>query len=342
MVTARPLRIAYFGTPDFAVPSLTRLIDSPHPVVALVSQPDRPRGRGHRLQVTPTKAVALDRGVPVLQPERMKDPGFLERLAAFSPDLGVVAAYGRILPDAVLAVPQLGMINVHASILPAYRGAAPVHRAVIAGERETGVTIMRVVSELDAGPTFAMRKRSVGANETSTEVESALADLGAGLLLEVVDLIASGEAVETPQDDARATYAPKLTKDEGRVEWNLPAQTIHNLVRGLQPWPLAVARLGARRLLIHRTEPAEAAEAEETETETEVPGTFPGKVPGTAGASPASGTIAAAGADGILVVCGDGKLLRILEIQPEGRRVMTVREFLAGHPIGAESRLERV
>lgn len=336
-MNGQPLRIAYFGTPEFAVPSLARLINSPHRVVALVSQPDRPKGRGHRVQITPTKAVALERRVPVLQPERMKDPGFLEQLAAFSPDLGVVAAYGRILPESVLSVPRLGMINVHGSILPAYRGAAPVHRAVMAGERETGVTIMRVVKALDAGPTFAMRRRSIGVNETSTEVEAALAELGAELLLDVVELIASGRAGETPQDEARATYAPKLTKDEGRIDWGLSARVIHNLVRGLQPWPLAATRLGDQRLLIHRTEVAKSPPEQE-----KVPATFSEKVPGTEGGGGSQappGSIVAAGSEGVLVRCGDGNLLRIIEIQPEGRRVMSVRDFLAGHAVHVGTRL---
>ena len=224
MVAERGLRIVYFGTPAFAVPSLVRLLDSNHRVVALVSQPDRPSGRGHRVQPTPTKTVALTRGLPVLQPERIKEAGFHQSLSALSPDLGVVAAYGRILPDALLALPRLGMINVHASILPAYRGAAPVHRAVMAGDTETGVTIMRVASELDAGATFAMRPRAIAPDETSTQVEHALAELGADLVVDVVDQIAAGSAVETPQDDSRATFAPKVTKAEGPVDWTLPAQ----------------------------------------------------------------------------------------------------------------------
>ncbi len=162
-MTSRRLRIVYFGTPEFAVPGLQALIDSAHEVVGLVSQPDRPRGRGQKLQATPTRMVADAAGVPVLQPLKVKDPAFRSAVAALSPDLGVVAAYGRLIPDAVLAVPRLGMINIHASLLPKYRGAAPVHRAVIDGERETGVTIMRVVTELDAGPMFATERRSIGA-----------------------------------------------------------------------------------------------------------------------------------------------------------------------------------
>ena len=319
MVVGEGLRIVYFGTPAFAVPTLVSLANSRHHVVALVSQPDRPKGRGHRVQMTPTKEVALARGVPVLQPERIKDPEFLERIKTLRPDLGVVAAYGRIIPDALLNAPRHGMINVHASILPKYRGAAPVHRAVIAGETETGVTIMRLVTELDAGPTFATRRRAIGEDETSTEVEQALAVFGADLLLEVVEAIAEGRAFETPQDDSHATFAPKLTKAEGRIDWRLPAQTIHNAVRGLQPWPLAAARLGDERVLIHRTR----------------------RMPPTAPAHPPQpGSIIVADASGIMVACGDGLPLQILQLQPEGSRAMSAREYLAGHKIPAGARFE--
>jgi methionyl-tRNA formyltransferase len=319
MVAGSGLRIVYFGTPAFAVPSLTRLLGSNHRVVALVSQPDRPSGRGHRVQATPTKAVALERGIPVLQPERIKDTAFQQTFAGYSPDLGVVAAYGRIIPDALLARPSLGMINVHASILPAYRGAAPVHRAVIAGDTETGVTIMRVASELDAGATFAMRRRPIGPDETSAQVEQALAELGADLLLEVVDQLAAGRAVETPQDHSRATFAPKITKAEGPIDWSLPAGVIHNRVRGLQPWPIASTRLGDTRLLIHRTAPGS------DQTPSEAAGMPPGSVVLT-------------GPDGIDVLCGAGTVLRLLEIQPEGRRAMSARDFLAGHRVRSGDR----
>jgi methionyl-tRNA formyltransferase len=321
MVAERGLRIVYFGTPAFAVPSLVRLLDSNHRVVALVSQPDRPSGRGHRVQPTPTKTVALTRGLPVLQPERIKETGFHQSLSALRPDLGVVAAYGRILPDALLALPRLGMINVHASVLPAYRGPAPVHRAVMAGDTETGVTIMRVASELDAGATFAMRRRAIDPEETSTQVEHALAELGADLVVDVVDQIAAGRAVETPQDDSRATFAPKVTKAEGPVDWTLPAQVVHNRVRGLQPWPMASTRFGDTRLLIHRTT------LMERDSEPLL-STLP------------AGYIVSATADGIDVLCGDGNLLRILDVQPEGRRAMSVRDFLAGHRVQRGTLLE--
>ncbi|HEX6463130.1 MAG TPA: methionyl-tRNA formyltransferase, partial [Vicinamibacterales bacterium] len=222
----------FFGTPQFAVPSLEALIRSRHRVAAVVSQPDRPKGRGQQLQPTPTKLVAAAHSIPVLQPSKIRDDTFLDRIRALSPDLGVVVAFGRILPDPLITIPRLGMINVHASILPRYRGAAPIQRAVMAGDTETGVTIMRIESELDAGATFAMRTVSITPDATSAELEVVLAALGAQLLLPVVDALSEGTAVETPQDPAKATFAPKITKEEGPIDWSLPAVEIRNRVRG--------------------------------------------------------------------------------------------------------------
>jgi methionyl-tRNA formyltransferase len=325
MVTARRLRVVYFGTPEFAVPTLRGMLEAPsgtegrgaHDVVALVSQPDRPKGRGHHLAPTPTKEVALAAGIPVLQPERLKEEAFLAQIAALSPDIGVVAAYGRLLPDQLLSIPPLGMVNVHASLLPRWRGAAPVHRAVIAGDRETGITIMRVVKELDAGASFKTVRRAIGDDETSVEVKRALADLGAGLLLEVLEEIAAGRAIETPQDASLATYAAKITKAEGAVDWSLPAERIHNLVRGLQPWPLVSARLNGARILIHRTALTSAISPD------------------------APGTVVRAETDRFEVVAGDGHVLRLLSIQPEGRRAMSAREFLAGRHVAPGTKAER-
>lgn len=308
MVSA-PLRIIYFGTPEFAIPSLRRLIASGHHVVSVVSQPDRPRGRGHHLAPTPTKALAQEHGLPVLQPEKVRDEAFLESIRALRPDLGVVAAYGRLLPESLLQIPRLGMINVHASLLPRWRGAAPVHRAVIAGDTDTGVTIMRVVKELDAGPMFASLRRPIGPEETSPEVERALAELGAALLVDVVDRMADGRATEMPQDERRVTLAPKITRDEGMLDWNLPAVRIHNLVRGLQPWPLVSSRISGGRTLLHRT-----AVLEERTTAS-------------------AGTVVRAEGDRLDVATGGGGVLRLVAVQPEGRRVMSAREFLAGHRI---------
>ena len=315
MVSAPPLRVAFFGTPEFAVPTVQKLIDSHHELVAVVSQPDRPKGRGQKEQSTPTRLAAERAGVRVLQPHRIRDREFLDAIAAMRLDLGVVAAYGRILPDDLLAIPRLGMINVHASLLPAYRGAAPVHRAVIDGQPETGVTIMRVVRELDAGPMLARAVHPIGPDDTSVDVERALAQIGAGLLLEVTDQLAAGTAREEPQDHARATYANKLTKSEGTIDWTMAAGRIHDLVRGLQPWPLVSMHAGDRRYLLHRT--ARTSER--------------------SSASP--GTVLAASGDALTVVAGDGEVLRILALQPEGKRVMNAREFLAGRPIAAGTQL---
>ena len=308
MVTSAPLRIAFFGTPDFAVPSLAALIESRHDVVALVSQPDRPKGRGQKLQPTPTRQVALDAGIPVLQPAKIKDDAFLDAFRDLRVDLGVVAAYGRILPDALLAIPPMGMINVHASLLPAYRGAAPVHRAVIDGLAQTGVTIMRVVRELDAGPMLARVARPIAIDETSVDVERGLARLGAGVLLEVIEQLAAGTSKEEPQDDSAATYAAKITREEGTLDWTLPAAAIHDRVRGLQPWPLVSARLDGHRYLLHRT----------------------AHDPQSVAAAP--GTIVEAAGDRLIVATVHGTL-RILQLQPEGRRVLSSREFLAGYRI---------
>jgi len=316
MVTASPLRIAYFGTPEFAVPTLRRLIDSRHRVIAVVSQPDRPRGRGHQLAPTSTKTVALEHGIDVLQPERIRDEQFLERLAALSPDLGVVAAYGKLLPEALLRIPPLGLINVHASLLPRWRGAAPVHRAVIAGDEVTGVTIMRVVKALDAGAMFAAASRPIGPDETSPQVESDLAVMGARLLVDVVDLIASGRATETPQDETKVTLAPKIAKGEGAIDWQRPARALHNLIRGLQPWPLVSAHLEGERILLHASQPTEEI------------------------VDAAPGVITRADGDTLAVAAGDRHTLRLLSIQREGRRAISTREFLAGRRIVPGMRLD--
>ncbi|HEY7498917.1 MAG TPA: methionyl-tRNA formyltransferase [Vicinamibacterales bacterium] len=316
-MSATSLRIVYFGTPDFAVPTLRELLNAGEHIVALVSQPDRPRGRGQHLATTPTKTVALEHGVPVLQPDRLRDEGFLGEIAKLRPDLGVVAAYGKLLPEALLQIPRLGMVNVHASLLPRWRGAAPVHRAVIAGDTVTGVSIMRVVKELDAGAVFSTETRAIAIDESSVEVERDLAQLGARMLMQVVRALADGSAIETPQDSSQATYAPKITKEEGVIDWSLPALRIHNLVRGLQPWPLVSGRIGGARVLIHKTSPLTAVTP-----------------------SP-PGTILRADSERFEVAAGDGRVLSLERLQPEGKRVMTAREFLAGRHVAPGTKVER-
>ena len=309
------VRIVFFGTPDFAVPTLRTLLDSPHPVVAVVTQPDRPKGRGQRVSESPVKALAQARGLPVLQPGRLREPEFVETLRALQPDLGVVAAYGKLLPEEILSLPRHGMINVHASLLPKYRGAAPVHRAVIDGETETGVTIMRVEKMLDSGPMLAKVKRPIGPDETSDFVERDLAELGADLLVEVVDQIDAGVHQEELQDFMLCSYAPRLTKEEGLIDWTLPASYIHNRVRGLYPWPHAYTYLHGVRLIILKTH------VEDVPTE----------------APP--GTIVTASREGLHVATGHEGCIAIDRVQLEGGKPLEVREFLAGHRITTGARL---
>jgi len=258
----------------------------------------------------------------VLQPERLKDQAFLDSLAALRADLGVVAAYGKILTDTVLTTPRLGMINVHASLLPRYRGAAPVHRAIIDGELATGVTIMRVVKALDAGPMLATDHRAIGQDETSDEVERDLARLGSRLLAAVVDLIARGSARDRAQDDAAATYAPRLTKADGVIDWSWPAVRVHNLIRGLHPWPHAFSFLRGRRLILIRSRAASS---------------LPRSEDAGYAATGQPGTILEASGERLVVATGAGSL-QLLQIQAEGKRPMSAREFLAGHRLTAGDR----
>jgi len=313
MVAARSLRLVFFGTPAFAVPSLDALLESSHQVVGVVTQPDRPRGRGQRVSDAPIKMRAKAAGLTILQPERLRTSEFRDQLTALGAELGVVAAYGKILTDDVLATPPLGLINVHASLLPKYRGAAPVHRAIIAGERETGVTIMRVVKALDAGPMLASTSRAIAEEATSEDVERDLASLGARLLVQTVDRLSSGPVTEVPQDDALATYAPRLTKSDGLIDWTQSARRIHDLIRGLHPWPLAFSFLGDRRIIIRRATLAS----------------------GPAGSEP--GTVVEVAANRLVVRSSDGGIA-IAELQLEGKRPMSVAEFLAGHRIAPGDR----
>jgi methionyl-tRNA formyltransferase len=374
------------------VPTLDALLRSRHHVVGVVTRADRPRGRGQRTSEPPVKARAIAAGLPVLQPERLKDEAFLAAFAAFDPDLVVLAAYGKILTDAVLATPRLGVLNVHASLLPRYRGAAPVHRAVINGDRETGVTIMKMVKALDAGPMLAVARHPIGPDETTEEVERALGQIGAALLVATVDALAAGPVPEAPQDDAAATYAPRITKDDGIVDWTQPAARIHDLIRGLYPWPHASTFYRGRRLILLRSRVDPDAKAsglrtnesmldstvgapesfgreglgdkvrlkpdptyegldsdpeyEGVEPDPEYEGVEPdpeyertwdpplGGLHGGPNRPAAPGTILEAVGDRLLVATGEGTIA-ITEIQAEGRRPMTSREFLAGHPLAA-------
>ena len=307
------VKVVFLGTPAFAVPTLERLLASPHEVIAAVTQPDRPRGRGQRVSESSIKQVAKVHDVPVLQPYKMKDPSFVETLAQLAPDLGVVAAYGKILPDQLLTLPRLGMINVHASLLPKYRGAAPIHRAVMAGEAETGITIIRLVREMDAGPILRRAAHPIGPEQTSEVLEQELAKLGADLLMQTANELDAGRTSEELQDHSRATLAPRLTKADGLIDWRVPASAVHNQVRALHPWPHAYSYLEGSRYVIRRTAVPTVWATDETNSE-------PGEV------------LRAAG-DLLLVATGMGTALEILELQPEGRRSLLTRAFLAGHHI---------
>jgi methionyl-tRNA formyltransferase len=311
-----PLRIVFFGTPVFAQASLEALADSTHPIAAVVTQPDRPRGRGHKIQPAAVKRWAERRGVPVLQPDRLRDDGFRMAVAGLEADLGVVAAYGKLLPPWLLELPRLGTINVHASLLPRWRGAAPIHRAVIAGDRETGVTIMRVVAALDAGPMLSRTVVPIEANETSVELEARLATAGGRLLVETVDRMAAGPVQEVAQDESGVTYASRLERHESRIDWQQPAAVVHNLIRGLQPWPLAAAIYRGRRVLL-----LGSAVVHE----------------GSASGEP--GAIVAVHRDAIDVAADPG-VVRLTTVQLEGRPPVAVRAFLNGHPVAVGDRLE--
>jgi methionyl-tRNA formyltransferase len=300
------VRLVFFGTPDFAVPALRALIGEGFDVSAVVTQPDRPQGRSRsRLIPPPVKEVAAADGIPVLQPERPGDPAFLDALRPYAPDLGVVIAYGHILTPALLGLPGRGMINVHASLLPALRGAAPIQHAVMLGLEETGVTVMQMDEGMDTGPILHQVPTPVATDETAGELESRLAELGALALIEALALMETGVLEPRPQDAARATYAPKLTVDGARIRWADGGSHVARQLRGLDPRPGAWTELGDRRIKLFGPRPAGGAP----------PGVEPGEIVET---DPA-----------LLVATGDG-LLQILDVQPEGKARLSAADWVRG------------
>lgn len=305
------MKIVFMGTPDFAVPSLNALIEAGHDVCGVFSQPDKPVGRHqNKLKPTPVKECALMHNIPVFQPATMKDGTALEQLKKLHPDLIVVAAYGRLLPEDILNLPAKGCINVHSSLLPKYRGAAPINWAVINGDAETGVTIMYMAKELDAGDIIGQVVTPIDPNEFVEQVHDRLADLGGKLLVDVIGAIEDGTAVRTPQDPEQVTYAPMLSRELCPIDWNRSAKEIHNKVRGLVPWP-------ATSTDCFTTEPVKVYNVTETGNKT----------------NKAPGTVIDAGKEGIDIACGDGFVLRILELQAPGSRRMASADYLRGHPI---------
>jgi len=298
------LRIVFAGTPDFSVPPLQALLDSPHEVVAVYTQPDRPAGRGRKLMASPVKQVAEAAGIPVCQPRTLKDETAIAELAGYTPDLMVVVAYGLLLPQAVLDIPRLGCVNIHASLLPRWRGAAPIQRAVQAGDERTGVAIMRMEAGLDTGPVYLARETVIGERETGGQLHDRLSTLGAEALMAALPGIADGSLPAVSQDADEATYAHKLEKKEGRIDWSLDAAAIDRQIRAFNPWPVAFTTLGGETLRIWDAAP--------------LSGTQSSGVPG---------SVITASKAGVDVATGGG-ILRLLAVQPAGKRQMAVAEFL--------------
>ena len=302
------MKILFMGTPLFAVPSLEALIAAGHQVVGVFSQPDKPKNRGMKLQPTPVKVCAQVHNIPVFQPTKLRDGTALETIRQLEPDLIVVAAYGRILPQEILDYPRLGCVNVHSSLLPKYRGAAPINWAILNGEEITGVTIMYMAKELDAGDIILQKEAPIGPDEDAQTLTVRLAELGAEALSEAVTAIGAGTSTRMPQDEGAQTYASMLTKEMSPIDWTRSAREIDCQVRGLIPWPCAACTLAGQRFKVFRTAPGDRTDA-------------------------APGTVLSAGKQGIRVACGGGESLYITELQAEGGKRMAAGAYLLGHPL---------
>ncbi|HEV7670585.1 MAG TPA: methionyl-tRNA formyltransferase [Thermoanaerobaculia bacterium] len=309
-------RLAFFGTPDFAVPTLDALVRAGRAPLLVVAQPDRPAGRGGRVQQPPVARYALAESLLLAQPEKVRDPEFLARIEALDLDVGIVVAFGQIFPTRLLAAPRLGCINLHASLLPAYRGAAPIQAAIAAGETATGVTTMRMEQGLDTGPILLQDKIEIGADETAAELSPRLAAVGARLILQTLDRLEAGDLAVEPQDDTRASYAPRLAKDAGRIDWSLSARTLADRLRAFTPWPGLSAELAGTPVKILRAR-ALASSASDP-------------------APP--GTVVALAEDGLHVACGAGGVLALAELQRPGRRPLSAVDFVNGERIAIGAR----
>lgn len=304
------MRVVFMGTPDFAVPSLQKLLDAGFEVCAVYTQPDKPKGRGHKLQAPPVKELALRHEIPVFQPASLRKEEVQQELKSFQPDVIVVVAYGKILPKAVLDLPRLGCINVHGSLLPKYRGAAPIQWTVINGDGTGGVTTMFMGEGLDTGDMLLKAETPVGAEETAGQLFDRLKDLGADLLLETLEKLERGKLTPVPQNEEDATHAPMLSKGLSVIDWSKPARELHDLIRGLNPWPSAYSYLDGKKLKIHASRVAEGS--------------------GEAGK--------AFSKDGnLLVYCGKDAL-ELTEIQTENGKRMDGKSYLLGHPLNKDSR----
>lgn len=305
---ASPWRIVFFGTPSFAVTTIKSLLQGSEEVIAVVTQPDREKGRGRKVVSSPVKELILPLGIPVLQPEKVKEETFQEHVKGLHPDLFVVVAYGQILPKLLLEIPKYGAVNVHASLLPKYRGAAPIVWAILKGEKVTGVTTMIMDEGMDTGDILLQAEIPIGENETSETLHDRLALLGAQLLLETVTKMKAGNIRPVPQDHSKATYAPPLRKEDGRIDWRKDAEEIDHQVRAFHPWPGAYTDWDGQLLKIYGGEVRK--------------GMPTGK----------GGVVTWVGSDFIEVETGKGSFL-IKEVQLEGKRRMTIRDLISGHPI---------
>ena len=303
------MRVVFMGTPAFAVAVLRRLVEDKWDVVAAYTQPDKPKNRGMKLVPTPVKEYSITEGIPVYQPESCRDAVVLEELRGLAPDVIVVAAYGKLLPKALLEIPRTAIINVHSSLLPQYRGAAPINWAVLNGDRETGVTIQYMAEELDAGDILLAKTTSIGAEEDAASLYDRLAALGGEAASEALSLLERGNAPRTPQVyGPQYQYASMLSREMSPLDWTKPAQTLVNQVRGLLPWPCATTDVAGVRWKV-----------------------FCAHVGGETSKTP--GTILSAGKDGVAVACGDGRSLVITSLQADGGRRMSVADYLRGHSI---------
>lgn len=303
------MRIVFMGTPDFAEASLKKLIDENFNVVGVFTQPDKPKGRGMELSFSPVKELALAHGLPVFQPVKMRDGTALEQIKALAPDILVVVAYGRILPEEILALPKYGAINVHGSLLPKYRGAAPIQWAVLNGDKVTGVSTMYLASEMDTGDVIYTAETEIGEFETSGELFDRLKLLGAELLVKTLRDIEKGIAPRTPQDHSKASYVSQLDKSLSPIDWNKSPRSVVKWIYGLQPWPVATMEMDGKTYRVFA--------AEYTKNKTD-------KKPG---------QIVSAGERGIEVACADGETILITQLQAPGKKRMKAADFLRGHPI---------
>lgn len=303
------MRIVYMGTPDFAVASLQRLLDDGHEIVGVFTQPDKPRGRKKILTPPEVKVLAMAHDLPVYQPESFKNESQLDLLRQLNPDVIVVVAYGKLLPEYVLKLPHYGCINVHGSLLPKYRGAAPIQWSVLNGDAVTGITTMYMDKGLDTGDMLLTAQTDIGENETAGELFDRLAEMGAQLLSETLRRLPEG-LTRHPQDNAQATYASMLDKNIVRVDWNKPAQQIHNQVRGLDPWPVAETTCNGMRIKLFQTRKTDRTSQQ-----------------------PAGTVVEADAKKGLFVVCGDGAVLQIGQVQAVGSKRMSASDYLRGHAI---------